>query len=92
MPGTNLTRDEARTRADLVNVDSYRVELDLTTGDTTFLSTTTVRFRAHPGASTWLDLVVPTVREVVVNGESRDPDAVYDGAGSPFTTSPRRTR
>src|SRR5690606_5175784 len=65
---------------ELVNVASYRVGLDLTTADTTFLPTTTVRFRAHPGASTWLDLVVPTVREVVVNGESRDPDAVYDGA------------
>ena len=32
MPGTNLTREEAQTRAGLVSVDSYSVELDLTTG------------------------------------------------------------
>ena len=32
MPGTNLTRDEAQARAQLLEVDSYRVELDLTCG------------------------------------------------------------
>ena len=37
MPGTNLTRDEAQTRARLLDVDSYTVELDLTTGETTFV-------------------------------------------------------
>ena len=31
MPGTNLTRDEARTRAALLDVESYTVDLDLTT-------------------------------------------------------------
>jgi len=30
---SNLTRDEARERARLLNVESYRVELDLTSGD-----------------------------------------------------------
>ncbi|HEX5997708.1 MAG TPA: hypothetical protein VFY84_21420, partial [Jiangellales bacterium] len=80
MPGTNLTRDEARERAELIEVDSYQVELDLTTGDTTFTSTTTVKFRIKPGAITWLDLIAPAVREVVVNGENRDPAVVYDGA------------
>ncbi|HSJ59697.1 MAG TPA: M1 family aminopeptidase, partial [Jiangellaceae bacterium] len=80
MPGTNLTRDEARERAELIEVDSYQVELDLTAGDTTFTSTTTVTFRIEPGAITWLDLIAPAVREVVVNGENRDPAVVYDGA------------
>ena len=32
MPGTNLTRDEAATRAALLDVTSYTVDLDLTTG------------------------------------------------------------
>ena len=41
MPGTNLTRDEAATRAALLDVTSYSIDLDLTTGDTTFGSTTT---------------------------------------------------
>ena len=80
MPGTNLTRDEARERSELLEVDSYQVDLDLTAGADTFTSTTTVTFRARPGARTWLDLVAPTVREVVVNGESRSPKKVYDGA------------
>ena len=29
MPGTNLTRDEARTRAELLDIESYTVDLDL---------------------------------------------------------------
>ena len=31
MPGTNLTREEAQTRAQLIDVGSYTIELDLTT-------------------------------------------------------------
>ena len=51
MPGTNLTRDEAATRAALLDVTSYTVDLDLTTGDETFGSTTTIRFTCRePGA------------------------------------------
>ena len=50
---SNLTRDEARERARLLTVQSYQVDLDLTGGETTFGSVTTVRFtllaarRAH---------------------------------------------
>ncbi|HEX6198461.1 MAG TPA: aminopeptidase N [Jiangellaceae bacterium] len=80
MPGTNLTRDEARDRAAAVDVDGYEIELDLTAGDTTFTSTSTVRFRAADGAATWLDLIAPEVRSVTVNGDERDPAEVYDGA------------
>ncbi len=42
MPGENLTRDEARERAQLLAVDRYDVVLDLTTGDETFRSDTTI--------------------------------------------------
>ncbi|MBD0292107.1 MAG: aminopeptidase N [Jiangellaceae bacterium] len=81
MPGANLTRDEARERARLVQVDSYDVELNLTIGDQVFGSTTTVRFRCtEDGASSWLDFIAPTVREIFVNGSPRDPAEVYDGA------------
>lgn len=79
MPGTNLTRDEARERAELVDVESYEVALDLTTGERTFTSTTTVRFTAREGAVTWLDLIAPTVREVELNGIALDPASVADG-------------
>ena len=58
MPGTNLTRDEAAARAALLDVASYVIDLDLTTSDTTFASTTTIRFTCRePGAATFADLV-----------------------------------
>jgi aminopeptidase N len=76
VPAENLTRDEARTRADAVAVRSYEVALDLTTSPTTFASRTTVRFTATPGASTFIDLIAPEVHEVVLNGRVLDPTAV----------------
>ncbi len=80
MPGMNLTRDEARRRAELLSVDSYDVHLDLTRGDTTFGSTTTVRFSCRePGSSTFLDLVAPRVHRVVLNGTSLEAATVADG-------------
>ncbi|WP_345710892.1 aminopeptidase N, partial [Kineococcus glutinatus] len=81
MPGENLTRSEARDRAALVSVDSYEVDLDLTTGPTTFRSTTTVRFRSTTeGAATFVDLISAAVHEVSLNGRALDPAAVADGA------------
>src|SRR3954453_18104296 len=78
MPGTNLTREEAQTRAGLLDVDSYTIELDLTTSDKTFASTTTIAFRAtQPGASTFADLVGATVHEITLNGAALDPAQVY---------------
>jgi aminopeptidase N len=78
MPGTNLTREEAATRAALLDVTSYSVDLDLTTGDTTFGSTTTIRFGCRqPGADTFVDLVGATVHEVTLNGEALDPSTAY---------------
>ncbi len=77
MPGMNLTRDEARERAALVHVDSYDVELDLTTGTETFRSEATIRFRAaEPGSATFLDLIAPTVHEVSLNGRPLDVSSV----------------
>jgi aminopeptidase N len=79
MPGTNLTRDEAAARASLLDVMSYAVDLDLTTGDTTFASTTTIRFTCRePGASTFADLVDATIHEIRLNGESLDPATAYE--------------
>src|SRR5688572_3790248 len=78
MPGTNLTREEAQTRAQLLDVASYDVQLDLTTGDTTFGSTTVIRFSCREeGASTFADLVGATPREIVLNGVQLDPAEVY---------------
>ncbi|GAA2985369.1 aminopeptidase N [Streptomyces lactacystinicus] len=81
MPGTNLTREEARTRADLLHVDAYDIELDLGSAREggTFRSTTVVRFTATtPGAETFIDLVAPSVEEVVLNGVRLDPASFAD--------------
>ncbi|WP_028049152.1 aminopeptidase N [Cellulomonas sp. URHD0024] len=77
MPGENLTRAEARERASVVRTESYEVALDLTTGPTTFTSRTTARFGATPGASTFIDLIAPAVREVTLNGRALDVAAVF---------------
>jgi aminopeptidase N len=75
----NLTRAEARERADLIAVESYDVSLDLTTGEKVFGSTTTVKFTAAPGSSTFIDAVTQTVHSVTLNGRELDPAEVSDG-------------
>ncbi|MBU7598981.1 aminopeptidase N [Streptomyces sp. P38-E01] len=79
MPGTNLTRDEARERARLLTVDAYEIELDLSGAQEggTFRSVTRVRFEAGESADTFIDLVAPSVREVVLNGAPLDADTVF---------------
>ena len=77
MPGQNLTRLEAAERSATVRTQSYDVILDLTRGETIFGSTTTVRFTATPGSSTFIDLVAPTVRSITLNGAPLDPAEVY---------------
>ncbi|ACU35097.1 aminopeptidase N [Actinosynnema mirum] len=78
MAAPNLTRDEAQQRAGLLEVDSYRIELDLTDGggkpgSETFRSTTAVTFRSREaGASTRIDLVAASVRRAVLNGVELD--------------------
>ncbi|WP_315503261.1 aminopeptidase N [Actinomyces radicidentis] len=77
MPGQNLTREEAATRAGLVSAESYDVALDLTTGEETFRSTTTARFTASPGATTFIDLIAPAVHRITLNGAELDPSEVF---------------
>ncbi|WP_460465869.1 aminopeptidase N [Arthrobacter pigmenti] len=75
----NLTREEARGRADLLEIESYHVTLDLRRPERTFGSTTVVRFRAEAGSSTFIDAVTDSVHEVVLNGRPLDPAEVSDG-------------
>ncbi len=75
MPGDNLTRVEAHERKALINVDSYDVTLDLTTGPEVFRSTTTVRFTAKAGASTFIDAFTRTVHSIELNGAAVDTSA-----------------
>ncbi|WP_371549161.1 aminopeptidase N [Streptomyces sp. NBC_00554] len=93
MPGENLSRDEAQERAALLSVDGYEVSLDLRSavGDQdagraaegaprTFRSVTTIRFRsAEPGATSFADLIAPSVTALSLNGKDLDPGEVFDG-------------
>ncbi|AKN72517.1 aminopeptidase N [Streptomyces sp. PBH53] len=81
MPGTNLTREEAQQRAELLTVDSYEIDLDLSGAQEggTYRSVTTVRFDvARGGAESFIDLVAPAVHEVVLNGDHLDPAEVFE--------------
>src|SRR5262245_5326129 len=90
VPGENLSREEARERAELLSVDGYEVVLDVRSaveeadaaeGPRTFRSVTTIRFRAAAsGTSTFVDLVAPSVNSVTLNGRTLDAAAVFDGA------------
>ncbi|MEV7417607.1 aminopeptidase N [Streptomyces sp. NPDC089919] len=90
MPGENLSREEARERAELLSVDAYEVVLDLRSavdetepadGPRTFRSVTTVTFRAAaPGGSSFADLIAPSVNSVTLNGRALDVAEVFDGA------------
>ena len=79
MPGENLTRLEAAERAQILKVDSYQVNLDLTTSDSTFRSITTVKFAARAGASSFIDAITSSVHKVNLNGVDLDPAKVSDG-------------
>ncbi|MGK4580581.1 aminopeptidase N [Kitasatospora sp. HPMI-4] len=74
-----LQRTEARSRARLLQVREYRIDLDLTRGEEVFGSTTVIRFGcAEPGAATFLDLQPAALHRVVLNGRELDP-AALDG-------------
>ena len=61
----SLSANAYYARARLLDVASYDVALDLTTGETTFGSTTVIRFAcSQPGTSTFADLVGATVGAV----------------------------
>ncbi|MEU8527617.1 aminopeptidase N [Streptomyces sp. NPDC048629] len=73
-----LTRDEAQTRAQLLDVHHYAVELDLTTGDDTFDSTTLIRFSARTPGDTFVELKPVTLRSATLDGTPLDPEALTE--------------
>ncbi|MCV7225395.1 aminopeptidase N [Mycolicibacterium komossense] len=81
----NLTQDQARERAALVTVDSYRIELDLTTDERTFRSSTTVEFDALAGADTVLDIAADTIRSASLNGHDIDVSGYDESTGITLT-------
>jgi len=77
VPGENLTRLEAQERRAIVDTQSYDVTLDLTRGADVFGSTTTVRFTATEGATTFIDLIAGEVRTIRLNGRDIDPATAF---------------
>jgi aminopeptidase N len=79
----NLTRDEARERARLLDVSSYDIHLDLTTAKdepTVFRSASTIRFDCRqPGATTHVDITASRVVSATLNGEPIDVDTAFTG-------------
>ena len=78
MPVPNLTREDARVRADLLAVENYTVDIDLTNGegsptDRTYRSRTQIAFSARmPGASTFVDLIADSITEATLNSAPVD--------------------
>ncbi|MCX4833183.1 aminopeptidase N [Streptomyces sp. NBC_01016] len=73
-----LTRSEAQTRAQLIDVERYTVDLDLTVGDDTFDSRTAIRFTAHTAGDTFVELKPATLRSATLDGQPLDPAALTD--------------
>ncbi|WP_217235605.1 aminopeptidase N [Streptomyces sp. AC555_RSS877] len=74
-----LTRDEAQTRAKLLDVHSYTIDLDLSTGDETFDSRTVIRFtvRANQDTTdTFVEIKPAELRAVTLDGHPLDPETL----------------
>ncbi len=74
-----LTRDEAQTRARLLDVHHYAIDLDLTRGDETFDSRTTVRFTVRgetDTADTFVEVKPAELRTVTLDGQPLDTDTL----------------
>ncbi|MFJ8080505.1 aminopeptidase N [Streptomyces sp. NPDC096205] len=81
-----LTRDEAQTRAQLLDVHRYHVDLDLTTGGDTFDSRTHIRFTVREGqdrTDTFVELKPDRLRSATLDGQPLDPESL-DGNRLPL--------
>ncbi|MER6596130.1 aminopeptidase N, partial [Micromonospora purpureochromogenes] len=74
----SLTRVEATARRALITVESYDVDLDLTGGGERFRSTATIRFRATPGADTFVEVKPARLLGARLNDRDLDPEALAD--------------
>ncbi|MHC3468685.1 aminopeptidase N [Streptomyces sp. 7R007] len=79
-----LTRDEAQTRARLLDVQRYTIDLDLTAGDELFTSRTVIRFTARADADTFVELKPAELRKALLDGHALDLDT-FEGNRLPLT-------
>jgi len=79
VPGLNLSRTEAKDRAEHLYVNSYAVTLDVTKGEETFYSKSEVSFTCNkPGYATFIDAVGRSVISATLNGVAVDVSG-FDG-------------
>ena len=79
MPGLNLSRAEAKDRADHLYVNSYVVTLDVTKGEETFYAKSEISFTCNqPGYATFIDAVGRKVISATLNGSPVD-TSNFDG-------------
>ncbi|MGW1022532.1 aminopeptidase N [Streptomyces sp. NPDC002577] len=82
-----LTRAEAQTRAELLDVRRYTIDLDLTRGEETFDSLTVIHFTVRgdlEAADTFVELKPAQLRSATLDGQPLDP-ATLDGNRLPLT-------
>jgi aminopeptidase N len=78
VPGTNIKQIEAAERSAILRVESYQIDLDLTTGAENFRAITTINFTGlKPGSTTYIDCVGSKVISAKLNGADFDPK--FDG-------------
>ncbi|MEV6398969.1 aminopeptidase N [Streptomyces sp. NPDC051907] len=73
-----LTRDEAQTRAQLLDVHRYTIDLDLTGGEETFDSRTVVHFTARAAGDTFVEIKPAVLRSVTLDGQPLDPEKLEE--------------
>src|SRR6184192_3617955 len=79
-PGNNLTREEARRRAQLIQTPLYDISLDLTRDTETFACEATIHFLCQePGANSFIDFFAPSVDSCELNG-AEVPKESFNGA------------
>ncbi|WP_422743368.1 aminopeptidase N [Micromonospora sp. WMMD754] len=74
----SLTRAEATARRASITVESYQVDLDLTGDAERFRSAVTIRFRANPGAETFVDVKPRRLLRARLNDRDLDPALLSD--------------
>ncbi|MFD9501675.1 aminopeptidase N [Streptomyces sp. NPDC060035] len=73
-----LTRNEAQTRAQLLDVHRYTVDLDLTTGEETFDSRTVIQFTALAAGDTFVEVKPQNLRSLSLDGQPLDPERLTE--------------
>ncbi|MGK5519856.1 aminopeptidase N [Micromonospora sp. URMC 107] len=74
----SLTRVEASARGAAITVESYQVDLDLSGDGERFRSDVTIRFRATPGAETFVEVQPAKLLAVRLNDRDVDPSTLDD--------------